>query len=200
MNPVHILLIALLLGGGKLGGGVVDRLGVPGPLMFNKVQYKLAYSAKQRENYYLQQYLPEGDTLSHFRQMLGLHVFTVSGTAEEAMKQKGRELKERQKTDVVCHYQVTQSPHGKEFVLDFITSESEDGDKPKWVEFSIYHYAPAVLFDKRKEVVIYTYSKRVYGEEVLPFMRSFADERPKYLDEMVRIGLPVVIKTDVPVK
>jgi len=45
---------------------VIERIGVKGPLEFNKTIFNLAWTDKPRDNYYIQEYLPKGETLEKF--------------------------------------------------------------------------------------------------------------------------------------
>ncbi|MBK6772556.1 MAG: hypothetical protein IPG78_10610 [Ignavibacteria bacterium] len=92
----------------------IDRIGVTGPLMFNQVSYNLAWSDKPRDTYYIQEYLPEGQNVNSFNQMLTIHLFDVGITIEDAVKNKINELENRIKTDATCNYEVYKSPDGKE--------------------------------------------------------------------------------------
>lgn len=121
-----IALSTLLFSFTTITDNPVDRLGVKGPLEFNKINFKLAWSDKPNDNYYIQEYLPDGENLESFNQMLTIHLFDTDIKTKDAVGQKVRELTERKKTDDVCNYQVTESPDGKEFIVDFLLGESKD--------------------------------------------------------------------------
>ena len=63
---------------------------------------------------------------------------------KEAVKSKTNELDLRKKTDGVCNYVVTESPDGKEFIVDFLLGEYE-GDLTRIVEFNVYKYKKVKL-------------------------------------------------------
>jgi hypothetical protein len=105
--------------------------------------------------------------------------------------QKIVELKERQKTDGVCKFQVNESPDGKEFIVDFLLGESKD-NKMTIVEFNVYRYKQIELGKKHKAILVYTYSKRAYEGEITPFFKTLKEDRAKCLNEMTSIEMPTI--------
>lgn len=41
----------------------IDRLGIVEPLQFNNTKFKIAYSSKPNDSFYLQEYLPNKESL-----------------------------------------------------------------------------------------------------------------------------------------
>ena len=169
----------------------VDRIGVIGPLTFNKTVFNLAWTDKPSDNYYIQEYLPVGEKVESFNQMLTLHLFDKDLKVSDAVKQKVKELKTRKKSDPNCHYEVTESPDGKEFIVDFLLGESK-GDMMTIIEFNIYHYKQVDLSDMRKGILIYAYTKRAYGDYITPFLKNLRSERKDLLNVMIESEIPTV--------
>lgn len=169
----------------------VDRIGVKGPLTFNKTSFNLAWTDKPNDTYYIQEYLPENEKPERFNQMLTLHLFDKNIKVENAVKQKVQELENRKKTDPTCQYQVTEGPDGKEFMVDFLLGESK-GDKMTIIEFNIYHYKQVALGNKKKGILIYAYTKRAYGDDITPFLKNLGKERGSLLNVMVESEKPMV--------
>ena len=97
----------------------------------------------------------------------------------------------RKKTDAVCNYQVTESPDGKEFMVDFLLGESKD-NKMTIVEFNVYHYKQIEISKKKKAIVVYAYSKRSYGEDITTFFNTLKEDRVNYLNQMISADIPTV--------
>lgn len=169
----------------------MERLGVKGPLTFNQTDFSLAWTDKPSESYYIQEYLPAGETLERFNQMLTIHLFNTDLQTKDAVAQKVKELTERQKTDAVCKYQVIESPDGKKFIVDFLLGGSKDG-KMTIVEFNVYHYRQIDISKKKKALVVYAYSKRSYGDDITTFFKTLKEDRATHLKEMVSAEIPVV--------
>ena len=169
----------------------IERIGASGPYKFNETKFELKWSAKPNENYYVQEYLPKGESLESFNQMLICNLFVTDLSIEKAVQQKISELKKRQKTDATCKFLVTESPDGKEFIVDFLMGESKDGLMTV-VEFNVYRYKK-IKIDKNKEgLLVFAYSKRSYGEDITSFYKSLKTDRKKHLNEMISFNLPKI--------
>ena len=169
----------------------VDRIGVKGPLTFNKTTFNLAWTSKPSENYYIQEYLPNKETADHFNQMLSIFLLAGEVTAKDAVQQKISELTERKKTDATCNYSVNQSHDGKEYMVDFVLGESKN-DKQEVEEFNIYRYKQVNLGNNKKGLLVYAYSKRAYGEDITPFLKKLKTDRIAFLNEMTAAEMPTV--------
>lgn len=173
----------------------VDRIGVKGPLAFNKTSFNLSWTDKPNDTYFIQEYLPRDEKAENFNQMLTLHLFDKDIEVKNAVKQKIQELDTRKKTDPSCNYQVTESPDGKEFMVDFLLGESK-GDKMTIIEFNIYHYKQVAFGDKKKGILVYVYSKRAYGDDITTFLKNLRKDRVDLLDVMIASEIPTVKLAD----
>ena len=81
----------------------VDRIGVKGPLTFNKTSFNLSWTDKPNDTYFIQEYLPKDEKAENFNQMLTLHLFDKDIKVKNAVKQKIQELDTRKKTDPTCN-------------------------------------------------------------------------------------------------
>ena len=172
-----------------------DRIVVPGPLTFNKTTFNIAWTDKPNDTYYIQEYLPTGENVEKFNQMLTIHLFDKDIKLKDAVQQKVKELNNRKKTDPTCNYQVNESPDGKEFMVDFILGESQ-GDKMTIVEFNIYRYKQVDLGDKKKGILVYAYSKRAYGDDITAFFKNLKNDRTEILNAMISSEMPTVKISD----
>ena len=168
-----------------------ERIGVKGPLEFNKTQFLLAWSQKPNSNYYVQEYLPKNETVEHFNQLITINVFVMDISVENAVAQKINELNQRKKTDPVCNYSVIKSPDGKENILDCLLSVEKNGELDI-VEFIIYRYKQIALDNNKKALLVYSYSKRSYGKNITPFLKSLKNERGDLLKVMASKELPKI--------
>jgi hypothetical protein len=192
MNKLILLLIATALISFKtIEPNPVDRIGVQGPLKFNKTEFILWWTDKPSEEYYIQEYLPKDEKVEHFSQLMTIHLFDNEINVEKAVELKVNELEIRKKTDANCNYQVTESPDGKEFIVDFILGESMDG-KMTIIEFNAYRYKQIQLTDKSHGILVYAYSKRAYSDDITPFLKNLSGTRTEILNEMIGIELPEI--------
>ncbi|MFZ1321939.1 MAG: hypothetical protein WAT71_10315 [Ignavibacteria bacterium] len=170
---------------------VKDFLGVKGPLEFNATTFDLAWSDKPRDNYYIQEYLPLGEKLENFNQMMSVHLFLTDLTVEKMVSKKIGELEDRKKSDELCNYSSFKSPDGNEIIVDFILSEDKEGQTPV-IEFNAYRYKQTDIGNGSMGIIIYAYSKRSYGDGIDSFLRNLKEDRTKYLDEMSKTTIPDV--------
>lgn len=169
----------------------VDYLNVPGPLTFGGTAFHLAWSAHPSDNYYVQEYIPTGEKVDSFNQMLIVNIFKTDIQVKDAVQQKINELETRKKNDPVCQYEINQSPDGKEFIVDFLLGEQKN-DLMTITEFNVYRYKHIALGKKKKAILVYAYSKRAYGEQITAFLKSLRDDRMTFLNNMITADVPSV--------
>ena len=169
----------------------IDRIGVAGPLVFNDTVFNLAWAAHPDETYYVQEYLPEGENVETFDQMLAVHVFLREVKPKKAVEQKAKELKKRSKIDPVCNYAIWNSPDKSEYIIDFIVGESENNISTL-VEFDIYRYKEIPLDNGEKGLMVLMYCKRGYRPNIRLFFKWLADTRIGLIDKMTQMEVPVV--------
>jgi len=169
----------------------IDRINVKGPLEFNNENFCLSWSNKPNDNYYIQEYLPKGESSEHFNQMLTIHLFITNLDTKDAVQKKLNELETRKKTDPICNYSVNQSPDEKAFMVDFLIGESK-ADKMTIAEFNIYHYKKIDLGNGRNGIVVYSYTKRSYGDGITKFLKNLGNDRNNYLNQIISTEIPTV--------
>jgi hypothetical protein len=172
----------------------VDKIGVKGPLSFNKTVFHLAWVRQPTATYYVQEYLPAGETVENFKQMMTIDLLDQNIPVITAVQQKVKDLTARKSTDPTCNYQVNESPDGKEYLVDCLLSESKN-NQVAIAEFIIYHYRQVELGDGRKGIVLYSYSRRAYGEAITAFYKALPAERPALLNTMISTEIPAVTLT-----
>jgi len=95
MLYIHVLVLAVLATFSLRGNDIVERLGVPGPLRYSATSFELKWTHKPAESYYVQEYVPRGETVEQFRQMLTLTVLAVDAEANAVEAMKIDELEKR---------------------------------------------------------------------------------------------------------
>jgi hypothetical protein len=191
MKKYFLLLSLALLSFTQQHGEPVDKIGVKGPLSFNNTVFYLAWVNQPTATYYVQEYLPTGETVENFKQMLTVHLLDQNLPVKAAVQQKVKELVDRKKTDPTCNYQVNESPDGKEYMVDCLLGESKN-DQMTIAEFIVYHYRQAELGNGRKGIVLYSYSRRAYGEAITAFYKALPAERADLLNAMISTEIPSV--------
>ncbi|MBQ3605058.1 MAG: hypothetical protein II990_02255 [Muribaculaceae bacterium] len=158
-------------------------------IKFCDTEYKFAWSTHPYDFYYLQEYLPDGETFDNYTQMFTVGVIfygDASYNSEFALQAKIEELEKRKKTDRVCRYIVAEN--NGEYILDFIVSDSKN-DKLNFVEADI-HYYKDVTINGIKANILYFYSRRAYGDDIIPFMKSIPSLRSEWYENITKLPLP----------
>jgi hypothetical protein len=168
-----------------------DYLNVPGPVSFNNTDFHLAWSSNPNATYYKQEYIPSGETVEKYNQMLLLEVVIGKLTVEDAVRAQVNLIQQRKKTDKAVQYQVIENPATGEVILDFIMSA---GDKKEvsMVEWNAYRYKPYKDESGRGGIMLFAISKRGYKESLASFFASLKEERIKLINLLGAHELPVV--------
>jgi hypothetical protein len=168
---------------------VADKLGIK-QVEFNGTTYDLGWTSHPRDDYYIQEYFPKGETPEKFTRMMTVQVLRQDVELHQAVMDKMKELEQRKLTDALCQYALTESPDSKEFILDFLVSDAKD-DKLGEVEFNIYHYTKAEIGGK-PALVLYFYTAKSFGDDITPFMEGLGTQRVELLNRMAEMALPAV--------
>ncbi len=181
MKAIFSLFISLLCALGLNAQPVTEYFSVGNPIKYCGTKFSLVWSAHPQDIYYVQEYLPKGETLEHYNQMFTVSVIFWDRTPEEAVKAKVAELEQRKKTDPVTNYIAAQNDKG-EYILEFIVSDGSDG-KLDLVEVDVHYYRQMTI-NGRKASVLSFYSCRAYGDDIIPFMKSIPDKRKAWYEGM----------------
>ena len=170
---------------------VVDYLHVGKTLKFQGKKFELKWCQHPIEAYYLQEWLPKGETFDNYEQMLTVSLaFSEVLTVQDAVEAKIQELEERKKSDKCCNYLVYENDG--EFVIDFLVSDGADG-KLNLVEVDIHHYKP-VTVNGKKAVQLNFYSRRAYGDDIIPFLESLKDKKDGWINELTQMKIVCKMK------
>jgi len=166
----------------------VERFGVPGPLHLDGQAFHFAWSSHPYPHFYKQEYLPEGQALASYGQMLMIDVLLGEAGPRELAQAKVAELEARKAADPVVNYDLIEKADGSSYVLDFVVSGRTPGGEPI-VEWNAYRYE--VL---PGAAVMLGISRRGYGHEGA---RSFlVDEmkprRQAWISELARLDMPAI--------
>ena len=164
----------------------VERLGVYGPLQLDGQAFHFAWSSHPYPHVYKQEYLPEGQALASYRQMLMIDVLLGEARPRELVQIKLAELEARKATDPVVNHDLVMKEDGSAFVLDFVVS-GRTADGELIVEWNAYRYEALP-----GGAVMVGISRRGYGDEGA---RAFlVDEmmprRQAWISELARLDMP----------
>lgn len=168
-----------------------DYLSIPGPVVFGDTSFELAWSSHPNANYYKHEYLPSGQTLEKFNEMVIIEVITGEMTPEEAVNTKVKELANRKNTDPYANYDVIENPKTGEFILDFIVSDS-NGNEATIAEWNAYRYVKLQDKSDKAGVMLFAISRRAYGENINDFLTILKENRKSGISMLSTYSIPNV--------
>jgi len=168
---------------------VTQYFDVGNPINFGGEQYYFAWSSRPYDFYMLQEYLPAGETFENYNQMFTVSVMFYGDSpfnSAKAVEYKIAELEETKKTDPVCNYNVLEN--NGEYILDFIVSKSDDKGTLEFVEVDIHYYKDITINGIKASYLLF-YSKRAYGDDIMPFIESIPSQREKWYKDIMSLNI-----------
>ncbi|WP_152980755.1 hypothetical protein [Stenotrophomonas ginsengisoli] len=150
-----------------------DRLGVAGPQQVAGQVYRLAFVTPPSANgHVLQEYLPAGQQLESYTEMLLLSHVPVQATPLQLAQHKYQEIQARRSGgDALANGELLEGPDGSA-VLDFVMSATLP-DGRLVVEWNAYHYR-----QQAAGITLTALSRRAYGDEAATtFLRGLKQRR-----------------------
>ena len=185
MKVVLSIIISLLSCLSLSAQSATEYFSVGNPIKYCGTKYSLVWSAQPQENYFVQEYLPKGETLEHYNQMFTVSVIFWDRTPLEAVQAKVAELEERKKSDPITKYMVAEN--NGDYILEFLVSDSSNG-KMNTVEVDVHYYRQMTINGKKASVLCF-YSGRAYGDDILPFIQSIPEKRNAWYEGMSNLKL-----------
>lgn len=185
------LLFAIFLGTFSIVNAqeVRDLLSIPGPIELDGTEFFLAWSKEASKTLMRQQYMPRDERIEDFNQILDFSYFTKEIDIELAVRQKVESIQNRAEKDKFAKVNVTESPDGSEFVVDYFISETpEKGDA--FVEYNIYRFKP-YNNGTQKNFLILAYAKRMYGDPKSA-AKALAKQRDQLMLNLIEYKIPEI--------
>jgi hypothetical protein len=196
---VRILLILFALSSASLcfsqSDEAKDYLSVPGPLQFNGIDFKLAWSSHPDQKYYKQEYVPEGQSVERYDEMMLVEVLTGSVTAADAATSKMNELKQRKNRDQFVNYEIIHDPKTGQYILDFSLSDTGN-EQAQIVEWNAYRYVELDKVSQSTGVMLIAYSRRAYGEEIRGFLNGLSSQRTADIEKLSKLNVPDIVLSE----
>jgi hypothetical protein len=178
--------------GFKNKNAILNYYGIPKYLDFNGNRYDLGFSTHPNDTYYKQEYIPKGQNTEHFDDLIFIDFLNDDKIPlNNAVQTQIATLKERKKTDAICNYQVLKNVNKKEYILDFLLSESTN-DKVSIVEWNAYRYIIYSDNSGHTGVLLFGVSHRVYDDKIDGFLKSFSLFRTEKLKRLSEYHMPEI--------
>ena len=168
---------------------VVERLGIPGPLTFNDSEYFLVWSKQNSATWAQQKYQLRDDDINNYKELINISYFDKEIDLDNAVKQKVAYVEKRkeQTQDKYSFANVTESPDGKEIIVDYlVTVVPKEGES--FAEYNIDRFKN--IEDKNKKTfVIFSYSKRIAGD-LKYATKSLSKDRNRLMEAIIKTNIP----------
>ena len=165
-----------------------DLLSIPNPLEYDGTEFFLARAKQRSKTLFQQQYIPKDEQLENFNQIIDFSFFNKEIEMELAVRQKVESVQSR-KDDKFAKVNVTESPDGTEYIVDFYISEApEKGNS--FIEYDIYRFKK---FDNgtQKSFLMLNYAKRIYGD-LKSAAKLLAKQRDQLMTGMIEYKIPEI--------
>ncbi|HOB24315.1 MAG TPA: hypothetical protein PKI04_05415 [Kaistella sp.] len=165
-----------------------DLLSIPNPVEYDGTEFFLARAKQRSKTLFQQQYIPKDEQLEKFNQIIDFSFFNKEIEMELAVRQKVESVQSR-KDDKFAKVNVTESPDGTEYIVDFYISEApEKGDS--FIEYDIYRFKK---FDNgtQKSFLMLNYAKRIYGD-LKSAAKLLAKQRDQLMTGMIEYKIPEI--------
>lgn len=181
---------ALVLMMAPAAAAITDFLGVPGPILFDGKSYELAWTARPSENYTKQEYVPAGQAVETYDQMLLVERLTGNVKVIDAVRSQIDLLTKRKGTDPLVNFEILQHDATGEVLLDFLVS-SKDTNGDYIVAWNAYRYAPFKDISGKTGVLLFAISHRAYGNEnTRTFLSGLKQLRSTQTGALLKAKLP----------
>lgn len=179
------LIISLISCLSVFAQSTTEYFNVCNPIKYCDTKYSLAWSANPQENYFVQEYLPQGESFERYNQMFTVSVIFGDRTPLEAVQAKIAELEQRKQTDPIINYMV--AGNDGEYILEFIVSDNNNGVLDI-VEVDVHHYTQKTI-NGRNALILGFYSSRAYGDDITKFIQSIPQKRSSWYEGMSELKL-----------
>ena len=186
---LFLLVFILALGLFKAQDNVTDLLSIPGPIDLDGTEFLLAWSKQPSKTLYRQQFLPRDEKIENFTQLLDFSYFNKEIEIELAVRQKVESIQNRESKDKFAKVNVSESPDGKEYIVDYFISEApEKGDS--YIEYNVYRFKQ-IEVGTQKSFLILTYTKRSYGD-LKSAAKTLAKQRDLLMTNLIEYKIPEI--------
>ncbi|MGN7887653.1 hypothetical protein [Dyadobacter sp. 22481] len=184
-------LLASVQGFGQNNKPVVNYLGIPGPIAFQKKSYQLIWASHPDASLYKQEYLVAGDGFPNYKSMITIDFVIAAASVDDAVRTKLRELEQLKKT-LDVNYEVIANAATGEKIIDCLLGQTAADDAKSIYEHDLYRFKAVTAKSGQKGVVLYALSNRAYGKDIQPFLARLKAERKTLVADVAKAAIPEI--------
>lgn len=171
----------------------VNYLNTPAELVFSNTSFNLVWSSHPNTAYYKQEYIPKGETLNKFTNMILLEVLVGKATIKDAIAGKIAELQQMKSSNPYVSYDSSYNATKEEYILDFVlTANTPDGKGITIAERNVYRYKKYSGKNGETGILLLGVSKRSYGAEAAKFVSGVSAKKQELVNKVQQFDIPVV--------
>lgn len=171
----------------------VNYLNTPAELVFSNTSFNLVWSSHPNTAYYKQEYIPKGETLNKFTNMILLEVLVGKATIKDAIAGKIAELQQMKSSNPYVSYDSSYNAAKEEYILDFVlTANTPDGKGITIAERNVYRYKKYSGKNGETGILLLGVSKRSYGAEAAKFVSGVSAKKQELVNKVQQFDIPVV--------
>lgn len=167
---------------------VTDLLGIAGPIQFNGTEFLLSWSKQNSKSLYYQQFVPSDERREEYHQALNFSFLDKDIDIKDAVRQKIIQTQNLQKKMKSPILNVTESPDGREFIVDYVLDETTDMGNPLF-EYHINRFKKAGV--QNKALLVLDYTKRYFVDSRTIF-KLVLKERNSLMSAMIEYQVPPI--------
>lgn len=185
---LSLLACIFAAGASAQSGEATDMLGVSGPVSFQGEDYTLVWSSRPSPDYVKQAYIPDGQKVESYENMILVEAVRGSLTPMEVAASQVQSLEARKGTDPVVNHDIIQNEATGEVLLDFLVSDMSAD--PIIVEWNAYRYVPLA---GGEGVGLFAISRRGYGEDgARAFLSGLGPVRKETVNALAGYDIPAM--------
>lgn len=173
----------------KAQKSALSILSIANPIEFDGTEFFLNQSKQRSKTLFQEQYIPKDENIENFNQLIDFSFFNKEIDMELAVRQKVEMVQNRREKDKFSHVNVTESPDGKEYLVDYFLSESPENGDP-YVEYNIYRFKQSENGGQKTFLMI-SYANRIYGD-LKSAAKSLGKQRDHLMATMIEYQIPEI--------
>lgn len=190
---LFILLLQFNLLAAQQNKPMTDFFHLGNSITFGGKPFYLAWTSHPASHFYKQEYIPKGEVITKFSDMILIDIVTGNQNIKEIVAAKISELKALRETNPVVDYGLLENPKKGEYMLEFLLSQnSPDGKSILIAERNIYRYK---LYEDKagnKGILLFGVSTRSYGKEVDSFFKQLKSDRNSLINAVSQFSMPEI--------
>ena len=173
----------------KAQEAAASLLSIANPIEFDGTEFFLNQSKQRSKTLFQEQYIPKDESFENFNQLIDFSFFNKEIDIELAVRQKVEMVQHREEKDKFAEVNVTESPDGTEYVVDYYLSETPE-NADSYVEYNIYRFKQFENGGKKTFLMV-SYAKRIYGD-LKSAAKSLAKQRDHLMATMIEYKIPEI--------